>query len=571
MKYYTMLKGFLRSYLFVFMLPFVCFGQQKNNSLDSLINLQYEELAKILNDTKTDTNIYKNYADAYLKKARKDTSKQQLLWAYEYQRLHAYLTNSDTQINYLDSIIDYSKNLKIKNYPEMGYYIKALILYDKKDFKGSLDNYLEAYNLAKKKKSHQLIYGTTHGIAVIKSRIGNYKEALNITLNCKKYLETETKSKRNSENYLITLSLLTHLYRKTNKIDSSSIINQLGIKKSLKKSLNEYYSYFILSEGINLYKRNNYKQSIDSLRKSLILLKEINDKPNIAFANFYIGKNYLKVGNKEKSISFFEQVDTIFQNTNYLNPDLRENYEILIDHFKSQNNKDKQLVYINRLLKLDSILFNDYKYLVNNLNKRYNSPELLESKEKLVHSINKKNKTLSGSVLIIGAISFIITLFLIYNYRKKRYYRKRFNELINTSSNVTKSNPSKTSNKKERDLDIPEKVSTQILSGLERFESKKGYLQQNITIGSLAKDLKTNTKYLSKIINLYHKKSFVNYINDARIDFIVNELKDNEKIRKFTIKAISEHSGFKNAQSFSQAFLKRTGIYPSYFIKNVSN
>ena len=87
----------------------------------------------------------------------------------------------------------------------------------------------------------------------------------------------------------------------------------------------------------------------------------------------------------------------------------------------------------------------------------------------------------------------------------------------------------------------------------------------------MAKKCDTNAKYLSKIINAYKDQSFVNYINNLKIDFILKELKENTILQKYTIKSISEEAGFNTAESFAIAFKKRTGIRPSYYIRNLKN
>ena len=64
-------------------------------------------------------------------------------------------------------------------------------------------------------------------------------------------------------------------------------------------------------------------------------------------------------------------------------------------------------------------------------------------------------------------------------------------------------------------------------------------------------------------------KNFSQYINDLRIDYAMNHLLQDAKMRKYTIKAIAEECGYRNSESFSKAFFKRNGIYPSYYIKQL--
>ncbi|WP_416370339.1 helix-turn-helix domain-containing protein [Tenacibaculum ovolyticum] len=81
--------------------------------------------------------------------------------------------------------------------------------------------------------------------------------------------------------------------------------------------------------------------------------------------------------------------------------------------------------------------------------------------------------------------------------------------------------------------------------------------------------MNTNTNYLSKVINQHKNTTFSNYINRLRIDYIVEKLKTDSLLRKYTIKTIANEAGFKNTESFSKAFYKFTEIKPSYFIKEL--
>lgn len=54
-----------------------------------------------------------------------------------------------------------------------------------------------------------------------------------------------------------------------------------------------------------------------------------------------------------------------------------------------------------------------------------------------------------------------------------------------------------------------------------------------------------------------------------RINNIVNQLKKDAVIRKFTVKPIAQEAGFNNSDSFSKVFFKIKGVKPSYYIKNL--
>jgi AraC-like DNA-binding protein len=133
----------------------------------------------------------------------------------------------------------------------------------------------------------------------------------------------------------------------------------------------------------------------------------------------------------------------------------------------------------------------------------------------------------------------------------------------------TQDSPSNKTHKGYEAIGIAEEVVQQILEKLQLFENQSGFLEATITIQKVATTLNTNSKYLSKIINEYKDKSFVQYINDFRIEYAINQLKKDPKLRNYTIQALALEFGFNNAESFSTAFYKKNGIKPTYFIKEL--
>lgn len=102
-----------------------------------------------------------------------------------------------------------------------------------------------------------------------------------------------------------------------------------------------------------------------------------------------------------------------------------------------------------------------------------------------------------------------------------------------------------------------------------KMEQDKVFRDQDLTIYKLSKLLGTNSKYVSIVINTFFEKTFVNFINEYRI----NEAKENlldEKYKNYTIEAHGNEVGFKSKSSFNLAFKKHVGLTPSEFIKTNS-
>lgn len=110
-----------------------------------------------------------------------------------------------------------------------------------------------------------------------------------------------------------------------------------------------------------------------------------------------------------------------------------------------------------------------------------------------------------------------------------------------------------------------------LLTQLQRFEERQDYLTSNINAKDLAKSFGSNSSYLSVVVNTYKQKSISEYINDLRVDFAIEKLQTNPIFRKYTIKAIAQEVGFNSSEIFAKKFYKKTGIYPSYFVKKLEN
>lgn len=188
---------------------------------------------------------------------------------------------------------------------------------------------------------------------------------------------------------------------------------------------------------------------------------------------------------------------------------------------------------------------------------------MVNKKKEIIEKIDQEKKGyLKLSISLIFIVSILI-FSLFFNQKKNKKNKEKLDNLLNNTKEV-KNKVIETEN-----IGIKQEIVDDILLKLKEFELKNEFINE-LSMTGLSKKFKTNSKYLSKIINHNKNKNFSNYINDLRIDYAIHKLKNDETFRKFTIKAISNEVGFKSAESFSTAFYKNTGIKPSYFIKNLS-
>lgn len=99
---------------------------------------------------------------------------------------------------------------------------------------------------------------------------------------------------------------------------------------------------------------------------------------------------------------------------------------------------------------------------------------------------------------------------------------------------------------------------------------QKKYKDPNYSARDLAKELKTNTRYLSAVINFRFGKNYSCLLNEYRIKEALHLLVDKRYAEK-NVEEISALVGFANRQSFYAAFYKNMGETPNAYRKKHSD
>ncbi len=544
------------------------------NNITVLAQKKYAELLEKFNQQLNDSVNAQKYAKAFLLKAKQDTDI--IKKANGYYML-ATVSKHDSALSYADSIISITKDINDFEYPAKAYLLKARVFGSKGDYQKSMDELVKANVYANKNDNIDQKFKTKYFIAILKNNLGEYQEGLELLKSTVTYYEDKFEQDKDYEyDYIKSLYATGVVYNAIKKYDSAYTINRKAIRLSLKSKDSILYTRLLLSTAMAHYYKKQYQPSLDSITK----LKKLRDYKTqgpgtIERVELYLGKIYFSQNDFNTSIHHLKRVDSIAFSTQYFFPKIREAYELLIKYYKEQKNTDQHIFYIDKLLTVDSILDNNFKYLSRQINEEYSTPNLILEKQEIIDSLEKNNRTKIIVLVILSLVSFALIIILFLNEKKKRTYKKRFLELLDDNkkpsikTSITPTVEEKPENTKPTDIGISEIIVNDILKNLESFENNNEFLEANLTVSSLSKRFKTNSKYLSKVINMHKDKSFSNYVNELRIDYVVDELKSNSKFRKYTIKAIANEIGFNTTEAFSKSFYKTTGIYPSFFLKQL--
>jgi AraC-like DNA-binding protein len=549
---------------FTFFIYYFSYGQETNFVIpDSLKSRSFESLEKSFNHFITDKTIRKLYGNVYYKKSK--TQKKDIV-ILNGMYLQAIVTKSDIDSSkYLDSIIDLTKENENIDYPAKAYMLKSdYAAISDNNFKRALMFTLEAEKYALKTGNIEQAILIKQQIGLIKISLGKYKEALPLIKENYNYFKSKDS---NSYDYKYCVFLMSDLYNKLEIPDAALLYSNKCLESMDRK--NTLFKHLKMNNGISYYIKKNFKMSNAIFDDCISDFEAFSvDKLNLAICYYYKGENVTKIEhNLFKAKKYFKKVDSILSITKEYTQDTRGNYIRLIEIAKKEKQDKEQLYYLNRLIQIDSFL-NEKKIVVSEkINTNYDTPHLLSEKQEIITKMNYERYQYIG-IGIISLVGIGIMLFYLLKTRKhKKLLEEKFNNLIKETT--SKKEDIDIPIEKTKTLDIPKGIAEMILKKLIAFENSYKYLEQNINLNDFAKQLETNSNYLSKTINYYKSKNFSQYINDMRIDYTINKLKNDNTFRKYTIKAISEEVGFSNTESFTKAFYVKTGLQPSYFIKKI--
>ncbi|NAS30385.1 helix-turn-helix domain-containing protein [Flavobacteriaceae bacterium R38] len=574
MRIFNTMKCFKNVLKAVFLLVITSLTAQQLQVADSLLKKDYKVLDSLYYVHEY-TEKGKLYIIAYLEKAKLEDDIEKTLIGYH---LLADFYDNDYELGtqYIDSAITLASKTSFKNksYPAALYGRKATIERFGGNFQNALYYLLKNLELANLDPNGLQMTYFNHNIGLIKRDYGDFEGAKSIFKKNLKfdrnYLKENPEDDRGFfDSSILSLHELVRTYRLNKEIDSAKILNDEG----LSTGVNSIFGYLlILNDGILDYYSNDFRNSIEKITSVLPRVSNVKNRDefevyNLIDAYFYLGKSYEGLNDQEQKLFYYEKIDSLTEISNYLIPETKQTYLELAEHYKQLNDSEKQLKYLDKLFYIDSILDTNYKYVNDKLETDYDIPNLIRDKEILIDTLKDENvKTARTRLLVTILLSVSLFGLFFFYYRQKRY-RKKF-ELLLAKGNEKEQEENLNLEKKQI-ADVSEATVAHLIASLQKFEDNERFLKTNLSLDKLAKSFKTNSKYLSIVINHIKHKNVSQYINDLRIDYVIRKLKQDSKFRKFTIKAIANEIGFNTDQAFSKAFYKKTGISPSYFIKEL--
>lgn len=565
------------SMLIIFFLSMHCQAYAQRE--DDLSSLQQKTRSELINNiTEVSSKEAIIYEKELLKKLKTDIERAKL-----YEELsRTFLKQGDTKRStaYVNEAIFYAQSIT-----ENEILINLYILLGNSELIASnnqkaLDAYYTALEIAQKEGEigHRVVV-INPNIAIIRRRMRQLSEALDACNEALAAIPTTNYYNTRDHVNLLTIVSEVHLDIQQSEISSDmqqydtvlKYVNQ-GISMSNLLDYNTGLIDLYTKKGTVYFYKKNYEEALRYLNTADRIYNE-NTFNNIIFKtniNYFLASCLVAQGDYEKSIQLLQQlIDLKGDNDPKKYTRLINAYKLLAISYENLGDHKSSSYWYGQFNQLNEKYQKDKDAVVNSIYEK-DTEFLGERIETLEDQKAKQKRTAIYFLSLLIVVSGICVLIL-YRYKKKqRSSKQSFDKLLEKVNQLEKSSKESLKPKEPgRKVIIDDQKVHDVLKGLKRLEEQEFYLSTECSLRSMAKKVKTNATYLSKIINTHKGLSYNDYINNLRIDYAVNRLKNDKKFRSFSIKSIATELGYKSDYSFAKHFKSKTGINPSYYIKKI--
>jgi len=488
---------------------------------------------------------------------------------------------------YLDKVPDSKDKVALKSYV-LNY--AGLAEWKRGNFSEAIEQYQEGLKLSKQIGDIIQIFKFKANIAKVNEEVGNYQLAIRNTRELNDFLienrdlfpKVEFLNRKSGIYFDLGSEYESYFMKNHDKkilLDSAEYFYKMAISYS--QDFDQQRASAKLSLG-NIYNwRADYKNALKIYSELALLPQQNNQKDILCVANYNLADVYETLKMYNQALFFYKKSDSIATLTN-INQ---------LDYLKSNYHQSKIYIILKKpelAYKHSKIYLDSKKKYEEKLNKERVGVNELQGIDNLTKEMvsfernYEKNLLYSRGVKIFSSLLFIVIgILLIKKSRDKNKGYKKMNTVLQEfKTNIEKGNYPEDKeilfgnekNLHEREnlnLSIDDSKENEVVEKLLVLEKKLEYLSVNFTLSQVAKKIETNTIYLSYVINKRFGKSFEEYSNDLKINYVIYEMIANERYRKQSVKSIAESTGFENAISFEKIFRKRTGVSPIRFVDNI--
>jgi AraC-like DNA-binding protein len=352
------------------------------------------------------------------------------------------------------------------------------------------------------------------------------------------------------------LNIIGDAFWQLHQLDSTKVYygKAYEITKFFKPKRTDSKTLYNIRIANTLIRGEKFREALQLIDKQDIKTVPLKIKQDVHFLKAF---SYQKIQNGDSAIYYSRAFLNLKEGKSGAKKNRIAIYNILASEYDKKN-------IIDSAYKYSELAFSELKVYNNSKSNATKSSYIYDFKEvnKLHQSILEKEEAVKNRLILYFSIAILmLSYFLYFAYSKRKQLRKKYASTLKSIEN--KISP------KKKEYAIDASLEEKVLKELLLFEESTLFLDSDFNINKLAKKLKTNTSYLSSIINEKKGKPFKQYIAELRINYLIKQLGKNPTLKKYTIKALAEEIGYTNASAFTRAFKKHTGKTPSGFLNDI--
>ena len=458
-------------------------------------------------------------------------------------------------------------------------YMSLTYLLDYYNYQIATENHLKAKQIADKyglKPEQVFIAADEASFAAIRNNLENnfvynksimdsFKKVFNLVLD---QITSDNKVQYRDyiESAVSNLVYLAIMFDKTN--DVASLIQAYLDAVKLYGTNSNIAEVFC--QAVECYRAGDYDEAFEVLNTPITRPEFCSDKDLIPIISMAKNCQYsilCKNGKTTEALKMLLEQEQ-FLRDNEMPFDLLEVLQLIKRHYEMEGNvtladKYSLLYYTTK----DEFI---NKSRVGKMDQAKLNLELEETRDRIREmSYRQKMQTLLlWSAIIITLLALAILGVLYVNYRKtKRTNRLLYEKNIALLNGNKELRPVAESSAKPAqgelspaDLELLDKITVVMESSPEVFN-------EAFSLNRLAELVGSNTKYVSRAINVGKQCNFSVLLNEYRIKEACRRLMDNENYGNYTIEGIANSVGYKSRSNFATVFKESVGLTPSAFQK----
>lgn len=423
----------------------------------------------------------------------------------------------------LDKAFELVSNTKISSDPEIMLLIcyKLTNIYFYSDNLNealvTIDRFTDIYGKTENKKKWLSEYNNMlYMKAVISNLSGRYEESL---LYCKNFIETLNKDE--------------------------------SISESVREEINQVVNSTLALNYIHLGELDKAQKCINEI--DVFLSEQKNIIPGLLLDFYFVNSSYyLKIQDYDKAIHYLELKD---DDKIYSYQDYVSTKQLKIDILTAKGDTVKALKEKNALLEFTN---SEFKKRASQQIERLNTTYRLKQ-QTVANEIKMKYIRVVILLLSVICISLIITFFIKRHdirklRRKNQLIFSKYRDIDKITDKIELDIPSNIQNKEKQNKEI------NLFDKTERYLNEtKYFLKHDLSRESLAAELGTNRQYLTDAIQENRGMTFMEYINEKRLEYARRLLSYNVDM---SIDEVYLSSGFNSKSTFYRLFKQKYDLTP---------